>query len=384
MVCQDMVINLRKKYILNANDNDYIVGVSGHRLPQSEQNSRLVDTITMRTPKGFEAFLQALKETGHEEAYNKLKKTLDGLSDGAEPVHTRRKNSSVSEVTIADEKELVFPHPSTSRSLSSESGYQGDVTHRLLERVQEAGQRGQQITDRQSFGSDYDNSSREGSEQDFQDKLGSLSGRVDHIEHRLDGLEGQAGQKKITDEQQSEVARLKEELESARAEIQTLTKALQSQDSEIKEEKEVNRLRSEQLHEAKKKVEELLDQIKRLEEVNVGLKKGLQALERQGEKDRLEIANMKTELKSQKKNIEQTNLAQKEGDTKMTLLCQQMEKLQSEMKRGQSTQQNTPAAKGSKPQPQDKKKENRPQYSPANTLQFPGRRLGRDYSTQKK
>ena len=228
MVCQDMVINLRKKYILNANDNDYIVGVSGHRLPQSEQNSRLVDTITMRTPKGFEAFLQALKETGHEEAYNKLKKTLDGVSDGAEPVHTRSKNSSVSEVTIADEKE------------------------------QEAGQRVQQTTKGVSSGSE--SLSTKGSELDLYDQLASLSTRVHDIENRMDGLQGQAGQK-LTDEQQSEVVLLKEELESAQADMQGLKDARQSRVSKLSAEEKVDKQASERLENAEKTFKELSNRL---------------------------------------------------------------------------------------------------------------------------
>ena len=347
MVCQDIVANLRSNFILNANDNDFIVGVEGQKHPQKDQNSRLVDTITMRTSKGFEAFLQALKETGHETAYNKLKEILDTLPDDDETVCTRSKNSTASEVS----KKLPL-------------------------------------------GSDDGKSSGEGSGQDFQDQLGNLSERVAKLENCMDG---QAGQKEITDEQQSEVARLKAELESALAEIQTLTKALQSQDSEIKEEKKVNRLRSEQLQKAEKKITELLKTLKRIEEANADLNKGLQAVQKQGAEDRSKIANLESNLVSQKKDLDkqiasqqkdfdtklasqqedfktkiasqqedleqskkQAELNQKESSTQLNLLSQQMEKLMSEIKQANSTPQGTLTVQGLTEQPEGETQESRP------------------------
>ena len=93
---------------------------------------------------------------------------------------------------------------------------------------------------------------------DFDDKLGSLSSRVTDNKNRLDILEGQAGRKGITDDQLSEMARVKAELKAARVEIQTLTETVHSQESDIRGEKEV----SKQLEKAEKKIAELLNHIR--------------------------------------------------------------------------------------------------------------------------
>ena len=65
---RELVPRLRSKFILDDNDEQYIF--SGET--RKEQNGRLVDTVTKRTSRGFQEFKQALYDTGHDHAYNKL------------------------------------------------------------------------------------------------------------------------------------------------------------------------------------------------------------------------------------------------------------------------------------------------------------------------
>lgn len=370
MECQDIVINLRSKFILNGDDNDFILGADGNRLPQRDQNSRLVDTITMRSPRGFEAFLQALKETGHDEAYRRLDQTLEGLPAGVETQHTRNNGSTADTSVRSDESDEVFGDaagPSTSRSLSSESGCLDDVGRRLVERVQEAGEMIRQITMNLPLDSDNENPSREGSEQDFQDQLGSLCDRVDTVEIRLDGIEGVVNLKEITDEQQSEVVRLKEELVSAQAEIRRLLETVQSQENEINAQKEMNRQRSEQLESAEKRIVELLDHIQRLEKTNDDLKKALRAVQQKATQADSKIAALQKDLEQTKKQGEQ---AKKDNDAKFNLVFEKMMKLERDTQQKQQT--DVPTVQRASPQPQRNTPDNR-YYAPrGNTMLFKG------------
>ena len=372
MECQDIVINLRSKFILNGDDNDFILGADGNRLPQGDQNSRLVDTITMRSPRGFEAFLQALKETGHDEAYRRLDQTLEGLPAGVETQHTRNNGSTADTSVRSDERDEVFGDaagPSTSRSLSSESGCLDDVGRRLVERVQEAGEMIRQITMNLPLDSDNENPSREleGSEQDFQDQLGSLCDRVDTVEIRLDGIEGVVNLKEITDEQQSEVVRLKEELVSAQAEIRRLLETVQNQENEINAQKEMNRQRSEQLESAEKRIVELLDHIQRLEKTNDDLKKALRAVQQKATQADSKIAALQKDLEQTKKQGEQ---AKKDNDAKFNLVFEKMMKLERDTQQKQQT--DVPTVQRASPQPQRNTPDNR-YYSPrGNTMVFKG------------
>ena len=370
MECQDIVINLRSKFILNGVDNDFILGVDGNRLPQRDQNSRLVDTITMRSPRGFEAFLQALKETGHDEAYRKLDQTLKGLPAGVETQHTRSNSATADTAVLRDESDEVFGDaagPSTSRSLSSESGCFDDVGRRLVERVQEAGEMIRQITMNLPPDSDNENPNREGSEQDFQDQLGSLCDRVDTVEIRLDGIEGLVNLKEITDEQQSEVVRLKEELVLAQAEICRLLETVQSQENEINAQKEMNRQRSEQLESAEKRIVELLDHIQRLEKTNDDLKKALRAVQQKATQADSKIAALQKDLEQTKKQGEQ---AKKDNDAKFNLVFEKMMKLERDAQ--QKQQKDVPTVQHASPQPQRNTPDNR-HYTPrGNTMLFKG------------
>ena len=398
IVCQDIVINLRSKFILNASDNDFILGVDGNRFPLRDQNSRLIDTITMRSSKGFEAFLQALIETGHEEAYRRMTETLETLPAGVENVHIRRANSTSASASITDENEEVFSHQPTYRSLSSQSCHHDDVTRRLVERVQEAGEMVRQITKHLSFGSDQENPSREDSEEDYQEQLSSLCGRVDRIEIRLDGIEGQIGLKGITEEQQNEVDRLKKELESAQAEIRRLLETSQSQESEINAQKEINRQRSEQLEMAKKKIEELLDHIKQLVKENADIKKELQTVQQKTSQAESKLAALETKLEGQQEDLAQAKkqselarkqaelakmhaeLVKKESDAKLTFVLQEMEKLKSDVQQIVPTQMETSTVRDESPQPQRRQH----YHTRARTMQFPGLPGGRASSFQKK
>ena len=77
---QEVVVRLRSLFVLSSNDQDYILGGSTRR----EQNGRLVDTIAMRSPKGFEAFLQTLQDTGHDAAHRKLVNAVQNHQDDSE------------------------------------------------------------------------------------------------------------------------------------------------------------------------------------------------------------------------------------------------------------------------------------------------------------
>ncbi|PVD30306.1 hypothetical protein C0Q70_09570 [Pomacea canaliculata] len=71
-----IVTKLYSTMILDDEDRDAILGPEGTSSTRQQQNRRLLSKLTMRADDGFRAFLQALKDTGHEAASRKIQEWL--------------------------------------------------------------------------------------------------------------------------------------------------------------------------------------------------------------------------------------------------------------------------------------------------------------------
>lgn len=71
-----IVTKLYSTMILDDEDRDAILGPEGTSSTRQQQNRRLLSKLTMRADDGFRAFLQALKDTGHEAASRTIQEWL--------------------------------------------------------------------------------------------------------------------------------------------------------------------------------------------------------------------------------------------------------------------------------------------------------------------
>ncbi|KAK7494654.1 hypothetical protein BaRGS_00014052 [Batillaria attramentaria] len=214
----DVVQRLRSQFILSSNDEEYILGTAGTlvRNTRREQNGRLVDTITMRGPRGFDAFLQALADTGHDAAYRKLCQTMNYPMDDRQWIQYRDSEGYARSESPA----------SPGRRLN-ESGYDDEVSY-LLDRVDE------------------------------------LSGSVEGIKKHLEVLSIRIT--KVDSGRQAEIDRLKRELDKARAELERLRGENDELSALVSE-------KSEQLDEAKEKIALMEKRIVEMESENDSLQR---------------------------------------------------------------------------------------------------------------
>ncbi|KAK7494737.1 hypothetical protein BaRGS_00014135 [Batillaria attramentaria] len=245
---KEIVQKLRSKFIIDKNDEENILGAGGVVNPRREQNSRLVDTIVMRRPQGFVAFLQTLEDTGHEAAVAKLRETLQESKGSthvplATAVDGARLTDQATRITIL-EKRMKKVNPDCTKSdevdnqTTDDHGYEGDVD-RLNERV---------------------------------DDLDTRLRVIENLEHH------------------AEVSRLQQELDEARKEIDNLMGAKADQSKLIKELQGKNAdlaklltQKSEQLEKAKEKVEKLEKRINDMETENRCLRNGITRLQTQAQ-----------------------------------------------------------------------------------------------------
>ena len=78
--CNGIVETLFSKCVLNTFDRHRIL----YAPSESEKNCELVDILMMKTPDGFQVFLQALQDTGHRDAYRVL---CSEVEDPDSPTH---------------------------------------------------------------------------------------------------------------------------------------------------------------------------------------------------------------------------------------------------------------------------------------------------------
>lgn len=176
----DSLVNeLYSNMILDDNDRDYILGLEGCRNPRQEQSRRLVDKLTMRTDRGFEAFLKALHDTGHEGAFRRIQEWLSSNMSGSSDIRV-----STQEDTSAESE-----HPETTLTDSAK-----------------------------------------------QEALSQLQGRIGHVENRLDILSTRVTKLDPTSSQQQqrdEADELRRKLEEAKEEIENLKQLLDDKSQEL-------------------------------------------------------------------------------------------------------------------------------------------------------
>ncbi|KAK7480630.1 hypothetical protein BaRGS_00028102 [Batillaria attramentaria] len=106
--CKHVVDSLREKGFLDADDHEYILGRWGNRHSANEQNALLLDVIGKRTPAGFMAFMSALRDTGHEQAFKQVKQTLEVIKNGSEAQHQNQTLPPSEETRLLSESVFVY------------------------------------------------------------------------------------------------------------------------------------------------------------------------------------------------------------------------------------------------------------------------------------
>jgi hypothetical protein len=227
VVCE-MVDTLYSRGVLDDHDRQSILGAEGST--QREQNVRLLNTIHMRTPKGFEHFVQALQDTGHHKAYTTIMDTLKACDCRGEEAGDVERNSSnrtaVGEIARQD-GERDMPGATGELSDAAKEAARGlvglldkdrqseilDLLHRLAVSPPESG-------------------SNEFSHQ----HIDSLHNHMKAMEQRLDQLGKELHQRETWDKQrEEELVSLQRQLTQAHAHIQALSRENNTKARQLKE-----------------------------------------------------------------------------------------------------------------------------------------------------
>ncbi|XP_025095299.1 uncharacterized protein LOC112564588 [Pomacea canaliculata] len=109
--------------VLDDNERENILGLESYRNIRQEQIRRLMSKVKMRTDRGFEAFVQALHDTGHEAAFRRIQ---DWLSSNMSSSTDRR-------VATQKDTSAESEHPETNLTDSAKqeelSQLKGRVVH---------------------------------------------------------------------------------------------------------------------------------------------------------------------------------------------------------------------------------------------------------------
>jgi hypothetical protein len=232
LVVREMVDTLYSRGVLDDHDRQSILGAESST--QREQNVRLLDTIRMRTPSGFEHFVQALHDTGHHKAYTAITDTLKACDCRGEAGGDMESNAS-NRTTVGES------------ARQDRKGVNTGATGELSDAAKEAARglvAGLLDKDRQSEILDLlhrlavSPPEESGNNEFSHQHLDSLHHHMKAMERRLGQLGEELHQRKTWDKQrEEELARLQSQLTKAHARIQALsrennTKARQLQEAE--------------------------------------------------------------------------------------------------------------------------------------------------------
>ena len=266
---EDIVSDLRANFVLNDNDQENILGRPGNRRSRQDQNKLLIETLMNRTPRRFMIFLDVLRATGHQNAYDTLtvKEDDSGRSGKTQDSQTASLNPS----------ERFEPEPQ-----NRVNGPVIDKTECLDEEFLES---------------------------NIEDQLHRVADRVGNAETRIDSLEQCLG---LTKEEKDNIQDLKQQLKETKDELEKLRGVCAQQAREL-------RSKSEEIKTYQRKLD---DQLKASAEHSRELREKSEQLKSAYQKnaDQLKII---AELESQVKELEQRL---KTIDASMEQLKQKMKK----------------------------------------------------------
>lgn len=270
-----IVNELYANMILDENERENILGLESCRNSRQEQSRRLMSKLTMRTDRGFEAFVQALRDTRHEGAFRRIQEWLSSNM------------SSSSDTRVATQKDT-----------SAESEHPEST-----------------LTDSAK-----------------QEALSQLQGRIGHVENRLDILSTRMTRLDPTSSQQQqkdEADELRRKLEEARQEIENLKHLLdyKSQDLE-KAFEEVTKL-EEHITKLKEEQKELEDKLRMEKKLRKDLEKQIKNHEKKMKEqdDKIKIQDITIKDQAKKNKIDKNKLLEQMHNMEI--------KLTEEMKRQQ-------------------------------------------------
>ena len=187
--CEKIVPRLVSYCVLDKNDQKRIMGRPKHDRSRVEQNKRLVDTMMNRTPRGFEIFLNVLRETGHQNAYESLTPKQEDRGEAGKTRDSQTLSSNPSEEIDPEVRDHVYT-PVTSKTKNQADAHYAQKLQR-----------------------DFSGSS-------FENQLHFLTARLHDAQSRLDNIKHSTG---LTEEQKNRsVQHLEQELKETVTELKRL------------------------------------------------------------------------------------------------------------------------------------------------------------------
>ena len=282
---EEIVADLLSYFILDKNDQEYIIGRPENKRSRAEQNERLIGTLMNRTPHGFDTFLDVLRATGHQHAYDTLTRDRQTLFDNpSKKVDPEVKDHVYIPVTSKTKDEEDTHYAQKLQTDFSGSGIENQL-HCVEDRVCNAESRNVNIEQ------------RIGLTEEEKNNIQDLKEDVKTIRTEIDSLGGMhAQQAKNLDKKSEEIKTLQQKLDA-------LLKTNAEQSKELRD-------RSEQLKSSKQKIEE---QSKMIAQLETQVRKLDQQLKTVGEN----MDQLKQEMKRDKieadKKISKLQSKQEEG-----------------------------------------------------------------------
>ena len=270
-----IVSNLRAKFVLDDNDQENILGCPGNRKSRQDQNRFLIHTLMNRTPRGYEIFLEGLRETGHEHAYHTLKgegsirskRTQDSQTQKFEPELQTTVNGPVIDKTECLDEEFL------------ESNIE-DQLYRVADRVGNAETRINNLE--HCFGRTKEEN----------DHIQDLQQQLKNTQNELEMLRG------VCEQQATELLSKSDEINESQRKLDDQLKAQAELSKQLRE-------KSELLKSAYRKNAEQANKIKELESQVQELKQKLETTEANMTTLRKEVADAEEQRKLDKKQIEE-------------------------------------------------------------------------------